>query len=133
MSAVTSSIVLMMTRSVSPLVPEFPVCPVSPVWPVARLCAQLCPSPHFAKLPAGPSLVRARQGSPAELCSFLSGRACKHDRPAHTALRLADTASQSQSSAPSDHIQHHIVNINSSAPVPATTAAVVIRSVLRLG
>ena len=97
----------MMARSVSPLVPEFPWCPVSPVWPVARLCAQLCPSPHFAKLPAGPSLVRARQGSPAELCSFLSGRACKHDRPAHTALRLADTASQSQSSAPSDHIQQH--------------------------
>ena len=86
---------------------QWPGCPVCPAVPESALCEA-----------AGPSLVRARQGSPAELCSFLSGRACKHDRPAHTALRLADTASQSQSSAPSDHIQHHIVNINSSAPSP---------------
>ena len=38
------------------------------VWLMAGLL-QLCPSPHFAKLP-GPEFVRA---AAARLCSFLSG------------------------------------------------------------
>ena len=56
----------------------------------------------------GLASVRGQAGQPS-CAAFLAARAqaCKHDRPARTALRLADTASQSQSSAPSDHIQHH--------------------------
>lgn len=72
----------------------------------------LCEAAGWAWPGAGP-------GGQPSCAAFLAARAqaCKHDRPARTALRLADTASQSQSSAPSDHIQHHCQQQQQQCPV----------------
>ena len=56
--------------------PVFSQCPGCMMCDTVARLPQLCllPSPHIAKLSAGPSLVRARAASPVpELCSFLSG------------------------------------------------------------
>ena len=67
--------------------PVFSQCPGCMMCDTVARLPQLClvPSPHIAKLSAGPSLVRARAASPVpELCSFLSGSGAANMTGRHT-------------------------------------------------
>ena len=114
--------------------PVFSQCPGCMMCDTVARLPQLClvPSPHIAKLSAGPSLVRARAASPVpELCSFLSGPGAANMTGRHT-----QTVSQSVTIL--GPVWSHPTSLSTTTtttavPRIATTATVVIRSVRKVG